>query len=357
MDKDKKIDRARVIARGLTAISQWSLRLLLIAAAAYLLWRVLGLLWKGLLPIILALILCSVLRYPMGWLRKLGFPRTLASATVIILSIAFISAIIAIISPIIVHQWQVLYLQALESIQRIQLWLQGPPFYADGEDVENWFGTVVNWVQTQSTTIAGQVVNGISIASDVIIDLVMVIILSFFFLKDGHRFLPWLQKITGPRIGIHVTEFSTRAWNTLSGFIRAQALVSLVDAIFIGAGLFFMNIPMALILAIITFFTGFIPIIGAVVAGALAVMVAFITHGIGHAVAVLVLVLVVQQLEGNILSPLLQSRAMKLHPVIILVVVTTGGAQWGIIGAFLAVPVAATVAVLFRYINEQLPAE
>ncbi|MDO4910456.1 MAG: AI-2E family transporter [Corynebacterium sp.] len=348
-------DRARIIARGLTTISQWSLRLLLIAAAAYLLWRILGFVWNGLLPILLALIVCSVLRYPMGWLRKANVPGALAALITVLSTLGIISALIAVMSPVIIHQWQVLYLQAIESIQRLQLWVQGPPFYADGDEVNAWFSKVINWIQDQSTTIAGQVVTGLSIASDVIIDVVMVIILSFFFLKDGHKFLPWLRGITGERVSTHLNEVLMRAWNTLSGFIRAQAVVSLVDAVFIGTGLVLMGIPMAFILALITFFTGFIPLIGAFVAGALAVMIAFISHGVGHAIGVLILVLIVQQIEGNVLSPLLQSRAMSLHPVIILVVVTTGGAQWGIIGAFLAVPVAATVAVVLRYINEQLP--
>ena len=111
---------------------------------------------------------------------------------------------------------------------------------------------------------------------------------------------------------------------------------------------------MAFTLGVITFIAGFIPLVGAIVAGALAVLIALVSLGFTKALIVLAIVLAVQQLEGNILSPLLQSRAMKLHPVIVLVSVTVGGGLFGLVGAFLAVPVAATLAVVFRYIQDML---
>ena len=115
-----------------------------------------------------------------------------------------------------------------------------------------------------------------------------------------------------------------------------------------------MGIPLALVLAMLTFFAGFVPIVGAFVAGALAVMVAFVAKGLTAAIVVLVIVVAVQQLEGNILSPLLQSRAMNLHPAVVLLSVTIGGSLFGILGAFFAVPVAAMVAVLLRFIGDMI---
>ena len=125
-----------------------------------------------------------------------------------------------------------------------------------------------------------------------------------------------------------------------------------MDAVFIGIGLAFLGVPMALALGLLTFFFGFIPIVGAFTAGVLAVLVALVSLGTSKAIMTLVLIVAVQQLEGNILSPLLQSKAVNLHPVIVLLSVTVGGSLFGIEGAFLAVPVAAVVAVVFRYLQD-----
>ena len=131
-------------------------------------------------------------------------------------------------------------------------------------------------------------------------------------------------------------------------------MCSLVDAIVIGTGIAIVGVPMAFTLAMITFMAGFIPIVGAVVAGALAVLIALVTLGFTKALIVLAIVLATQQLEGNVLSPMLQSRAMNLHPVIVLVSVTVGGTLFGLVGGFLAVPAAAMVAVVYRYLLEVL---
>ena len=126
-------------------------------------------------------------------------------------------------------------------------------------------------------------------------------------------------------------------------------MVSLVDAIFIGIGLIVLKVPLALVLVVLTFFAGFIPIVGAISAGAISVLIALVSNGVTNAIMVLVLIIAVQQLESHILSPILQSKAMDLHPVIVLLSVTVGGGLFKIIGAFLAVPVAATIAVWIRY--------
>ena len=145
-----------------------------------------------------------------------------------------------------------------------------------------------------------------------------------------------------------------RSWNTLSGFIRTQAIVSLVDAVFIGLGLLFLGVPLWPVLAVVTFFAGFIPIVGAISAGALAVIIALVSNGFMNAVFVLILIIAVQQLEGNVLSPILQSQAMGLHAAVVLLAVAVGGTLFGIVGAFLAVPVAAVAAVWLRYWAEMV---
>lgn len=351
-DYPARIDRSVVIGDSVRRVSVWSLRILFITVAAYVGWLILGQLWRGVLPVILALIVCTVLSTPNMWLRKLKFPPALAAVTTIIIFFAAIAGVFWLIAPSIARQSQTLYYQVFDGILSVQLWLQGDPFNLDANDVDNFFNEVVGWLQNQAGTIAGEIFSGLGMATSVIITLGVVLVLTFFFLKDGDRFLSWGRQAVGETSGWHLTELLTRAWNTLAGFIRAQAIVSAVDAVFIGIGLVIVGVPMAFALSVITFVAGFIPIIGAFTAGALAVIVALVSLGFTEAVIVLIIVVAVQQLEGNILSPILQSKAMNLHPVIVLLSVTVGGTLFGIIGAFLAVPVAAMIAVAFRYFQE-----
>src|SRR5699024_5656585 len=177
-----------------------------------------------------------------------------------------------------------------------------------------------------------------------LVTVAVMFIISFFILKDGDRFLPWVRKYSGSTIGWHVTELFTRVWKTLAGFIQAQAAVAFVDAFFIGLVLWALGVPLAFVLAVISFFAGFFSFICAVTAGVLAVVIALVSNGLVSALLVLALILIVQQVEVNVLQPVLLSNAMGLHAAIVLLSVTVGSALAGIIGAFLAVPVAATIA-------------
>jgi predicted PurR-regulated permease PerM len=163
--------------------------------------------------------------------------------------------------------------------------------------------------------------------------------------------------MVGARAGRHLDVVLTRSWAVLGSFIQGQAAVGLVDAVLIGIGLVVVGVPLALPLAVLTFFGGFVPIIGAFVVGALAVLVALVSNGTTAALIILAVIFAVQQIEGNVLQPVLQGKSLALHPAVVLLVVTAGGSLYGIAGAFFAVPVAAVVAVVLRYLGELLEAE
>ena len=354
VEREDRVDRGVVINSWVKGAAMLTLRLLIIAVFLFALGNLIGAFWAGVLPIVLALIICTVLAPIASWMRNAGLPSGLAATITLLGFFGLLSAIALLIAPDIVSHSRVLYLQALEGIQRMQLWLQGPPLNMDPDDLSQAINEVAQWMQNQAGAIAGGVFSGLGTAASLMVSLMVLLVLTFFFLKDGHRFLPWVRSATGGRTGLHATELLTRAWKTLSGFIVAQAIVSLVDSVFIGLGIAIVGVPMAFTLAVITFIAGFIPIIGAVTAGALAVLVALVSLGFTEALIVLAIVCAVQQLEGNILSPMLQSRAMNLHPVIVLVSVTVGGGLFGLIGGFLAVPTAAMIAVVYRYALEIL---
>lgn len=346
------IDRSSVLAAGVITFSHWCLRLLVIGITMYAGWRILGALWQGVLPVALALLIASVLWPPAAWLKRHKLPAWLAALITMVTVLGAFTAIIALIAPGVARQSQALYFQTIDAIQRLQLWAQEPPLSLKNEDFNRIFGEAVTWIQQQAGNIAGGVFAGLGAASSALVLVTITLIITFFVLKDGERFMPWARAFTGKQAGWHLTELLTRCWNTLSNYIRVQAFVALIDAVLIGLGLVVMQIPMALALATLTFVAGFVPIVGAFVAGTVAVAIALVTMGLTKALMVLVLILVVQQLEGNVLSPLLQSKAMNLHPAVVILVVTVGGGLFGIAGALLAVPITATIAVLLRYLSD-----
>ncbi|MFI6871498.1 AI-2E family transporter [Nocardia sp. NPDC050406] len=349
-------DRGEVIGGGLLWLAKWSLCLVAIAAGAWVLGWIVARLWVAILPVALAIVIATVLWPPTRWLAQRGLPPAAAASATVVGFLGILIGIIALIVPSVVDQSPALADQASEGVNRVRQWLQGPPLNVRDEQLNSAVDAIVKRLQSSGERIATGVFSGVSTATSAIVTLFLVLVLVFFFVKDGPKLLPWLHGVIGNRSGRHIEEVLNRVWITLGGFIRTQALVSLIDAVLIGAGLVILGIPLAMVLTVLTFLGGFIPIVGAFVAGALAVLVALVAKGVPTALIVLAIIIVVQQLEGNVLQPVLQSRSMRMHAVVVLLAITVGGSLWGIIGAFLAVPVAAVATVVLRYVREQIDA-
>lgn len=348
------VDRADVIGDGVRWLASWSLRLILILVATWMLLQIVGKFWSAILPILLALIASTLLWPPTRWLRKHGFSTTWSAVTSLVGGFLLIGGIVAALAPSVIDQTPALSANAIKGVEQVRNWLQGPPLNVQPQQIDDAVKAITGRLQSSGEQIASGVFSGVATAGSVLITLVVSLILTFFFIKDGYRALPWARRNFGRGAGAHATELLTRVYGTLGGFIRTQAIVSAVDSTFIGIGLLLLGVPLVGPLVVLTFFGGFIPIVGAFVAGTLAVLVALVTKGLTAAVIALILIIAVQQIEGHILQPLLQSRSMRLHPAIVLLAIAAGGDEFGIIGAFLAVPLAATVAVTWRYLAEQI---
>ncbi|MEU5841970.1 AI-2E family transporter [Rhodococcus sp. NPDC047139] len=352
--KPVKPDRASLLGAGGIWLAKWSACLVVIAAGAVVLGWIIAKMWVIVLPVALAIVVSTILWPPTRGMTKRGVPPAAAAGLTLVMFFAVVGGIIAGIVPSVIDQVPDLANKATQGINTVQDWVKGPPINLRDEQLDNAVNAVVERVQGSAATIAGGVFTGVSTAGSLLVTLGLVLVLTFFFIKDGPRFLPWLHRVGGGRAGRHLEEVLGRMWDTLGGFIRTQALVSFIDALFIGIGLLILGVPLAPVLAILTFIGGFIPIVGAFVAGALAVLVALVANGFTTALIVLVLIIAVQQIEGNVLQPVLQSRSMNLHAAVVLLAVTAGSSLFGIVGAFLAVPVAAVAAVVIRYIGEQI---
>ncbi len=347
-------ERSAVLASGFSRLARWSWQLIAIAAALYVLGWIIGKFWMIGYPVMLALVVTTLLGPPAAWLRGRGVPAALAAGITVVGFLAVLVGVVAVLAPQVAGQAGEIAAEAARGLQVLQDWVQDGPLGVTDSQLENAVNAVEDWLRNSAASISAGAISTIGAATGVLVNTVVVLMLTFFFVKDGHKFLPWMRRTLGGSAGVHVSEAGTRAWDTLGGFIRTQALVSMVDAVFIGIALVVLDVPLAIPLAVIVFFGGFIPIVGAFVTGALAVLVTLVTNDVGDAVIMLVVIVAVQQLEGNVLSPWLQGRAMNIQAAIVLLAITAGGSMFGITGAFLAVPVVATAAAVFRYVNEQI---
>jgi predicted PurR-regulated permease PerM len=347
-------ERGPRLQKGVRAVAVASAQLLLIAAALVVVGWVLGQLWPILLPVILGLLFATVLWPPTRLLRRLRFPPALAALVVLLAFLALIVGLFSWIVPQVADQAGELADAATAGLQDLQTWVTGPPLNLGEDQIGQAVDQVIDTIQNNAQNIASYALTGATAVGGFLLNLVLALVLTFFFIKDGPRWLPWLAAQTGPKVAPHVAALSYKTWSTLSEFIRQQALVGFIDALFIGLGLWFLGVPLVLPLAVITFLGAFIPIIGAFVAGFFAVIVALVSNGWQTALIVLVIVLIVQQLEGNVLQPILQGRGLNLHAAVVILAVTLGGSLYGILGTFLGVPVAALIAVIYRYLRDEL---
>jgi putative heme transporter len=346
--------RGGVIGVGLTWAARWSARLLLVAAGIWLLGFLVGQLWTVVFPTLLAIVLATVLWPPAEWLRRHRFAPALASAVVMLVAVFVIAVLVALVGSAVSGSMPQIVRSVITGVQTVRDWVAGPPLNLAEGQLNTLIQQVTTRIQESVSTIAAGVLAGVGSIASGVITVVLVLILTFLFVKDGSKFLPWVDSVTGPSAGEHLAEVLRRIWVTVGAFIRQQAVVSLVDAVLIGLGLVIVGVPLALPLAVLTFLGGFIPIIGAFVAGAVAVLVALVNNGFAAGVTVLVIVVAVQQIEGNVLQPVLQSRGLGLHAAVVLLAITAGSTLYGIAGAFLAVPVTAAAAVVLRYLGEQI---
>ncbi|MEP6559687.1 MAG: AI-2E family transporter, partial [Nakamurella sp.] len=334
-------------------LSRWTVRLLIIGVGLFAVFWMMGQLWSILLPILFGLLLATILWPPVRLMRK-KIPNALAAALALLGLLIVFGGLIAVLAPQVTSQAQDLVNRASDGLSSLQDWAAGPPFNLGPDALGGLLDKGIKELQSNGQQVAGVVIGSLGAIGSAVVTLVLALVLCFFFLKDGPRFLPWLSGWIGSSIGDHFGVISDRVWTALGQYVWSQAAVALVDAVFIGVGVWLLGVPFALPIAVLTFFGGFVPIVGAFVAGAIATLVALVSNGVWTAVAVLAIVLVVQQLEGNVMQPILVGRTLKIHAAVVLTSVALGGTLFGIVGAFLAVPAVAVVQVIARYVREQV---
>ncbi|SOC50060.1 Predicted PurR-regulated permease PerM [Blastococcus aggregatus] len=295
----------------------------------------------------LALLVAALMAPFTGALRRTGLPAA-PSALLAVLSLAAVLGGIGFLFGFrAASTMRDLTRPLTAGIDRIRVWAIEGPLGLDPQQVADIRNEIVSWIYQAAPSPTA----GARMAVSVLGALVLVAFLVFFLLKDGDAMWSWLlERVPGRRLD-QVDGAGRAAWDTLAHYVRGAVLVALIDAVGIGAGLLVLGVPLWLSLTMLTFVGAFIPLLGATFSGAVAVLVTLVTNDLTDAVIVLVIVLVVQQVEGNLLQPLIMGRVLHLHPAVILVAVTTGGLLFGIPGALLAVPVLAVTYRVLEYVR------
>ena len=205
----------------------------------------------------------------------------------------------------------------------------------------------------QGSAVANEVLTGAVLLTTWAAAVVLIVALTFFFVRDGARMWEWVLELFHEDRRPTLREAGDRSWAVLSAYVQGVFLVATIDAVLIGAALLLVGVPVAMPLIVLTFIGAFFPIVGAFVAGAAAVLVALVANGVGAALVILGVIVAVQQLEGNVFYPIVVGRKLALHPVAILLTLTAGAVLAGVTGAFLAVPIAAVGAAILGYTRER----
>jgi predicted PurR-regulated permease PerM len=337
------------VPAGLRIAAAWSWRVILIGAALYLLLQLAGLLLEVFVPLLVALLLAALLQPGAGALVRRGWPRSLAALSMLLVAILVVGGIITLVVNRVVADWSSLTSKISQGLTQVQ-----DTIVRTFPITQNQLDQLVSQAQHAIGANQGAITSGaLSTAGTVtqlFTGLLLTLLTLFFFLKDGRSIWLWLVGLMPRQARAYVDEAARRSWRTLVSYVRATVAVALIDAIGIGIGLLVLGVPLALPLAALVFIGAFIPIIGSFIAGTVAVLVALVSNGFVTALITLGVVILVMQLEGHVFSPLLLGRAVRVHPLAVVLSIAAGLIVAGIFGALIAVPLVACLNVGGSYL-------
>ena len=344
-------DPAAAVPWGMRVAAEAGWRLLVLAGTVWVLMRVISAVQLVVLAFVAALLITALLQPTVARLRRYGVPRGLATA--LTATLGFV--VMGLVGWFVV--WQVmenidnLSDQIQDGIDELQRWLLNSPFHVTEDQIKDIAKSLREAVGANTDEITSAGLEGVTVIVEALTGILLTMFSTLFLLYDGKRIWQWTLKLVPAAARPGVAGAGPRAWRTLTAYVRGTVIVALIDAIFIGLGIFFLDVPMAVPLAVFIFLFAFIPLVGAVVSGALAVVVALVTQGVFTAVMALLVVLAVQQIEGHILQPFILGRAVRVHPLAVVLSVAAGGMVAGIGGAVVAVPLVAVTNTVVGYLR------
>jgi putative heme transporter len=319
----------------------WAWRLLVILAALVALLWIIDRLEIIVVPLLLALMLSALLVPAVDWLDRRGAPRGGAVALVLLGGFAILGGILTFVISQFVIGLPDLVNQVTRSIDSTRNWLIKGPLHLSRQQIDNAGNAAIQALQNNQAKLTSGALSTAATVTEILTAALLMVFTLIFFLYGGRNIWQYVTKLFPTDVRDRVRAAGNAGYGSLVGYVRATFLVALVDALGVGTGLAVMSVPLALPLASLVFLGAFIPLVGAVVSGFLAVVVALLAKGFVYALITLGLLIGVNQLEAHILQPLVMGRAVSIHPLAVVVAISTGGVLAGVVGALLAVPTVA----------------
>jgi predicted PurR-regulated permease PerM len=338
----------------LRVLAGYSWRFVAVMAALYVLAQIAGALTFVLMALFVGAVVTALVMPLVDLLNRM-MPRALAVVLGLVIVIVAVLAVLAFIVFTFLNNLSELSVQVSNGVNSIQDWLRTGPLKIDSAQLNNIFTSAQQWLQSNAGNLASTALGGLGTLGEALTGLALAMFAAIFFLYDGTGLWSWVVGTTPVRAQVRVRTSGALAWRTFAAYARGTVLVALSDAILVGIGLSILRVPLSLALALLVFFGAFIPYVGAPVAMFIAALIALAANGPWAFVAVIVLITVIGQIEGNVLQPMIMSKQVSLHPLVVILSVTMGGVAAGIVGAVVAVPVVSVVWVIVRYLTGRDP--
>ena len=348
-DQQVTVPEQNRVPSWLQTAAAWSWRLLLIAIAIYLIARLLGILYIVVVPCVAALLLTALLQPLTHRLRRAGLPTMLATWVTLLIAAAVLTGLVLLVANRVSADYPALLAETKHTTAQVQSWLAGPPFHVKNSNVQRFLDNIPSYLSKHKALVEGTVVTGGKIASEFFGGLVLMLFVTFFLIKDGDRIWNWFLGAMRTGTARRVDRAGHAAWLVLVYYMRGTVAVAAIHALVIGVVLWVMGVPLAVPLAVLVFLAAFVPLVGLLVAGALAILVTLATKGWIDALILLGILIIEDQLEAHLLQPQVVGKMIRLHPLAVILSLAVGGVLAGIVGAVVAVPI---VAVITRALPE-----
>ena len=331
------------VPRWLRTAAAWAWRILLLAGALYIIARVAAVLYIVVVPCAAALLLTALLQPLAARLRRRGWPPLAATWCTLLGAIVLLAGATALATARVQAEYPALLAQLRHTTAQIQAWLSGPPFHLKTGDLDKASGGIVKYISQHQSLVEGTVVTGGRIAVEVLAGVVLTLFVTFFLIKDGRKIWVWLIHRAQPQNKLRIDRAGRSAWQAVVYYVRGTVVVAAIHAVVMGSTLSIMSAPLAVPLALFMFLAAFVPLVGVLLAGGLAILVTLAADGWLEAVIVLGVLVVMNQLEGHLLQPQIVGKMVRLHPLAVILVLAVGGVVAGIAGAVVAVPITAAL--------------
>lgn len=337
------------VPHGVDLAAQWAWRFLVVVLAAYVIVRALGFLMVVVLPVVVALFITALVQPVVNRMSR-WLPRPVASILTVVLVLGVITAALTYATSQVVNGSQDLASQVVNGLDEIQSWLKTGPFHVTDDQIQSTIDALKDLISSKSTEITRTATEVGTVVGHIVAGFFIVLFSTYFFLADGASIWKWVVRIFPTAAREKADSSGFVAWTSLTQFVRATVLVAATDAVGIGLVALILGLPFVAAIGLLVFLGAFVPLVGATVSGAVAVLVALVAKGPIAALIMLGGVIAVQQLEAHVLQPFLMGRFVSVHPLGVILAIAVGVIVAGIPGALIAVPLAATVNAVIQHL-------